>query len=64
MKRFLLLASAAALFTGCDAKNKPDFLKTAAEKATPTPAPTPPPTPKPGEWMLKGYKNPLDPKKK
>jgi hypothetical protein len=48
MKRFLLPACAAAfIFTACD---KPDFLKTAAEKATPIPA-TPKPTPKKGDWM-------------
>jgi hypothetical protein len=27
-------------------------------------AATPKPSPKQGEWMLKGYKNPLDPPKK
>ena len=57
MKRFLLLVIAAAIFTGCE---KPDILKSDAEKATPTPAPTPQPTPKRGEWMFKDYKNPLD----
>jgi hypothetical protein len=60
MKRLLLLALAVIyILSACE---KPDFLKTAAEKATP--APTPPPTPPKGDWMWKNYKNPLDPKKK
>ena len=58
MKRLLPLVLAAFVFSGCE---KPDILKSDAEKATPTPVPTPrPTTPKPGEWMLKDYKNPLD----
>ena len=58
MKRLPALILAACIFSGCE---KPDILKSDAEKATPTPAPaTPVPTPKPGAWMLKDYKNPLD----
>ncbi|MEO8351097.1 MAG: hypothetical protein ABI680_05160 [Chthoniobacteraceae bacterium] len=47
------------LTAGCE---KPNFLKTAAELATPTPAPTPKPkpTPKPGSWMWEKHQNSLD----
>jgi hypothetical protein len=49
------------LTAGCE---KPDFLTTAAEKATPTPTPTPTPkpkpTPKPGSWMWDKYQNSLE----
>lgn len=60
MKRALLLFIVPVLFAaGCE---KPNFLKTAAELATPTPAPTPKPaTPAPG-WMWDKYQNPLNQK--
>ena len=56
----LPLILAALLLAGCDMKKITSVL----ESATPTPAPTPlpvaAPAPKAGDWLLKGYKNPLD----
>lgn len=63
MKRLVALLLAAILLAGCE---KPEFLKSEAEKATPIPVATPAPaaaTPKPADWMWKNYKNPLDPQK-
>jgi len=60
MKRLLVLLVATAPLAACQ---KPDFMKSAAELATPVPAtppPAPPATPKPPEWMWKTYKNPLE----
>jgi hypothetical protein len=64
MKRLLAVFPAILLVAGCE---KPEFLKSESEKATPIPVPTPAPvaaaTPKPPDWMWKDYKNPLDPQK-
>lgn len=63
MKRLLALSLATVLLAACE---KPEFLKSETEKATPEPVATPAPvaaaTPKPN-WMWKDYKNPLDPAK-
>jgi hypothetical protein len=49
----------------CEPKPSPEEMveqAKAAEAARATPRTTP--KPKPGDWMLKNYQNPLEPKKK
>ena len=63
--KFLAFLLVAVLIAGCDMDK---ITSVGSEPATPvpTPKPTPTPVPKPkqGEWMLKNYKNPLDPPKR
>ena len=73
MKRALVLALLTpVVFSGCGGDTVRAFLGDSATPAPATPSPTPAPvaakpakpTPAPGDWMWKGYENPLDASKK
>ena len=64
MQRLLLTALLALAFTACEKKPSEEEVAAAVEKkAVEEQKARATPTPKPGDWRIKDYKNPLDPKK-
>ena len=64
MLRLLLPALLALAFIACEKKPSEEEVAAAAEKkAVEIQKAKASPTPKPGDWRIKDYKNPLDPKK-
>jgi len=67
MNRLLLLLPLCAVLAGCDieATAPPPGDSTPAKAAPGAPGmaqpATPKPTPAPGDWRMKGYRNPLEP---